>query len=239
MALIVRVPLILSVAMGIHISLTSPTPTTPKNRRVMGDYPGALFMSILILKYACWAHAAIEVVIIVISALAHQAGPGSAFARWSQESFMAFLLPNGNIFLSRGRMFSGLSVVLGSVIRYLCYRELGRHFTYHVTVLKKHRLVTTGLYAIVRHPAYTGGNLVQVGLVFWHTASGAWLRESGVYKVKVAWLVLLPSLASVVSILVMYARRPLVEDKVLKKEFGKEWEEWTERVPYRLFPGIY
>lgn len=42
--------LIVSVAVGVHISLTSPTPTTPKNRRVIGDYPGILYVAVLILK---------------------------------------------------------------------------------------------------------------------------------------------------------------------------------------------
>jgi hypothetical protein len=42
--------LIISVAVGIHVSLTSPTPTAPKNRRVMGDYPGILYIALLILK---------------------------------------------------------------------------------------------------------------------------------------------------------------------------------------------
>jgi hypothetical protein len=26
---------------------------------------------------------------------------------------------------------------------------------------------------------------------------------------------------------------------VIKREFGKEWEEWATRVPYMLIPGIY
>lgn len=33
--------------------------------------------------------------------------------------------------------------------------------------------------------------------------------------------------------------RTRVEDEVLKKEFGKEWEEWSTRVRWRLCPGVY
>lgn len=29
-----------------------------------------------------------------------------------------------------------------------------------------------------------------------------------------------------------------VEDQVLRKEFGKEWEEWAQTVRYKFIPGI-
>jgi protein-S-isoprenylcysteine O-methyltransferase Ste14 len=80
---------------------------------------------------------------------------------------------------------------------------------------------------------------MQVGLVVWHASSGAWLRESKVYTKTATWLVIFPALYAVGSILAMYYRRPIVEDEMLKKEFGKKWDEWAKKVPYRLVPGIY
>jgi protein-S-isoprenylcysteine O-methyltransferase Ste14 len=29
------------------------------------------------------------------------------------------------------------------------------------------------------------------------------------------------------------------ENTMMKKEFGKEWEEWAKNVPYQLVPGVY
>lgn len=29
------------------------------------------------------------------------------------------------------------------------------------------------------------------------------------------------------------------EDGALKKEFGKEWDEYAQRVPYCVLPGVY
>lgn len=147
--------------------------------------------------------------------------------------------PTPQIRLTPSRVVGGLSVVVGSAIRYLCYRELGRHFTYHVALLQNHSLVTTGPYSLVRHPAYAGGYLVHIGLIIWHASSGSWLRESGLHRTFLAWGVLFPALSAVGWILVIYFRRPIVEDKMLKKEFGKKWEEWAKVVPYRLVPGIY
>ena len=54
-----------------------------------------------------------------------------------------------------------------------------------------------------------------------------------------AWFILFPALGAVGWILVIYSRRPIVEDELLKKEFGKKWEEWVNAVPYRIVPGIY
>jgi protein-S-isoprenylcysteine O-methyltransferase Ste14 len=33
--------------------------------------------------------------------------------------------------------------------------------------------------------------------------------------------------------------RLLQEDEVLKKSFGKEWDEWASRVRWRIMPGVY
>ena len=29
------------------------------------------------------------------------------------------------------------------------------------------------------------------------------------------------------------------EDIALRDQFGKKWDDWAERVPYSIFPGIY
>ena len=33
-------------------------------------------------------------------------------------------------------------------------------------------------------------------------------------------------------------RRCEEEDEALKKEFGQQWNEWSEKVPYAILPGI-
>jgi len=34
-------------------------------------------------------------------------------------------------------------------------------------------------------------------------------------------------------------KRTVVEDGMLKKQFGNEWDEWAERVKYRVVPGVF
>jgi len=33
--------------------------------------------------------------------------------------------------------------------------------------------------------------------------------------------------------------RMSVEDDILRKQFGAEWDNWAKRVPYRVIPGVY
>lgn len=52
-------------------------------------------------------------------------------------------------------------------------------------------------------------------------------------------MIVLPAVVSVGLTLLMYFRRPGVEDDLMRKEFGKKWEEWAKVVRYRLIPGVY
>jgi protein-S-isoprenylcysteine O-methyltransferase Ste14 len=45
-------------------------------------------------------------------------------------------------------------LALGLTIRLLAYVQLGRFFTYDIRVGEGQKLVTTGIYSIIRHPAY-------------------------------------------------------------------------------------
>ena len=61
-----------------------------------------------------------------------------------------------------------LVTILGGLIRYKCYRALGRMFTFEMSIRKNHKLITSGPYAIVRHPSYVGVILVASGLMLIH-----------------------------------------------------------------------
>ena len=161
---------------------------------------------------------------------------------WSNQ-VIALLLPNGKhpryIRLTPISTFAMILMVLGAAIRYSCFRELGRNFTFHVTLVKNHKLITTGPYSIVRHPAYTGGILLNVGQVIWYAARGSWLRESMFYQMKLSWLLIAPVMLSIFLPVFYIPYRIPVEDDTLKRQFGKSWDEWAKAVPYRLLPGIY
>jgi len=73
------------------------------------------------------------------------------------------------------------------------------------------KVVTSGVYSIVRHPQYLGGLLAHVGISF----------------LLSAWLSLLFT-PLVVVLLYVVSRK---EEEELIKEFGKEYEDYKKKVP--------
>lgn len=137
-------------------------------------------------------------------------------------------------------MVGWLMLAAGACIRATCYHHLGRFFTFELALRENHQLVTTGPYAVVRHPAYTGSVLALVGMAvmqlgpgsWWADVAGMWSTPAGVV-LGCAWLGLL----SIIPVGIV--ARTAAEDKVLHKEFGQQWEAWAQNTPYRLVPGIF
>jgi len=73
------------------------------------------------------------------------------------------------------------------------------------------KIVTTGVYSIVRHPQYLGGLLAHVGISF----------------LLSAWYSLLSTPLMVVLIYLISRK----EEEELIKEFGKEYEDYKKKVP--------
>ncbi len=89
-----------------------------------------------------------------------------------------------------------------------------------VKVAETHRtdkIITTGAYSIVRHPQHLGALLAHVGISFLFSA----------------WYSLLFTPLMVVLIYLLSKK----EEKELIKEFGKEYEDYTKKVPM-LIPKL-
>ncbi|KAF9478554.1 hypothetical protein BDN70DRAFT_933264 [Pholiota conissans] len=218
-------------------------PPPPKERRKLNDFSAVLAKSIQVFKYSCWIHCLIETITLVLPVLSQKSNQSSTIT-WATNAFFEGFLhsaseENKAIFFPPLRVLGALFVLSGSTIRYLCYRELGRHFTFQVALLDDHFLITTGPYGIVRHPSYIGGMTMNIGMLMWHATPGSWLLQSKFYTKPVAWLGIIPTLFSLSMLISIEILRPRMEDEMLKKEFGKKWDEWASRVPYRLVPGVY
>ncbi|KAH9474824.1 putative protein-S-isoprenylcysteine O-methyltransferase [Psilocybe cubensis] len=232
-----KIPAILLTAFGVHICAQSPTPVIPENERKMKDGVLDIQIGSLIVKSAFWIHSAVELFIIGGAAIC----PEST----SYQQALQYLLPVGHgsdrIYLSPFTAIAALLIVVGATIRYLCYQELGRHFTFQVTVLKGHKLVTTGPYSYARHPAYTGSAMAIAGIVMWCLAQGSWLRESYVQAGGDWTVILIPAVAVAFTLafVINVLRRIPTEDRLLREQFGEEWEVWASAVPYRMIPFVY
>lgn len=84
---------------------------------------------------------------------------------------------------------------------------------------RDHKVIDTGPYRFVRHPGYTG---IIVGFIL----SAPFLLGS--------WWAFVPAIVSVASLVV----RTVLEDRVLHAELTG-YEEYAQRVRYRLIPGIW
>ncbi|KAI0770031.1 hypothetical protein C8Q74DRAFT_1202021 [Fomes fomentarius] len=131
-----------------------------------------------------------------------------------------------------------LLCAVGGIIRILCYRALGRHFTFELSLRKDHKLVTDGPYSIVRHPSYTALIMVTIGTLLCLTGSGSWLAESGLMRTLVGRLLVVAWATEVAWIPVVMIMRVGTEDDILRREFKEGWETWSMRTPYKLIPGL-
>lgn len=128
---------------------------------------------------------------------------------------------------------------IGGIIRITSYRLLGRLFTYELSIRPNHQLVTSGLYSLVRHPSYTGSLLEGIGAGLCVLGPGSWMRECGIWETKVGKCLAFTWIGFVTFTLGNMALRTTNEDQFLRNEFGKEWDEWAEKVPYKMIPGIF
>jgi protein-S-isoprenylcysteine O-methyltransferase Ste14 len=81
-----------------------------------------------------------------------------------------------------------------------------------------HRLVTSGPYAVVRHPLYSGFFVAATGgVLLWQTWTAVFFLAIGL----------------------VFLARAVREERALANQFGAEWEEYRRRTPMflpRLFP---
>jgi protein-S-isoprenylcysteine O-methyltransferase Ste14 len=99
--------------------------------------------------------------------------------------------------------------------------------------------VTSGPYSVVRHPSYVGAVLALIGIMLSHLGPGSWARECVAFggmsrTLSWIWIWIFGGFVSVAAI-----TRAKKEDELLRTEFGKEWEEYREKVPWKFIPGVY
>lgn len=111
-------------------------------------------------------------------------------------------------------------IVVGVIIRCAAVITLRHAFTHNVQISDDQHLIQTGLYHLVRNPAYTGSIISLIGVTF-------------VYRSVIA------TLSVFIICAICYGARIHVEETALKAQFGSEFSNYCQNVKYRLFPHIY
>lgn len=145
-----------------------------------------------------------------------------------------------DFYLTSPFVFGSLLLYIGTFLRYLCYRTLGRHFTFQLSLQKEHKLVTEGPYAFVRHPSYLGMTIALLGQVVAQMFSpGTWWIESGMWRTSEGQMFGAIWLAFSAFIAWALLSRVPKEDLMLKMEFKEEWMNWARKTRYAVIPYVW
>ncbi|KAI0664807.1 ICMT-domain-containing protein [Cubamyces menziesii] len=241
---LLKVPILLGVAACHHATLKPPHSSEPLKMHKefrLSDYltSGTTFQLVaaMIMRETLIGLSVTEAATI----LAREFSPG--YCAHLAEQARALLYPNTHypLDLHATPMFlTGTALTfLGCTLRLSCYRALGRFFKWQSTVEDDHELITTGPYAVVRHPSYTALLLISIGAPLALLGPGSYARETGFVDTlwgKAVLTALFGSLATVTGALIL---RIGEEDEELQKKFGGEWLAWSSRTPYKLIPYVY
>jgi protein-S-isoprenylcysteine O-methyltransferase Ste14 len=137
------------------------------------------------------------VAVLVVSALDHRLG-------WSHVPTSVVVL--GNILVALGLGIAQVVVLQNS------------YAAATIIVETDQKVVTTGLYGLVRHPMYVGALIMMMGTAL----------ALGSYWGLLAVAVALPVLAARID----------DEEKMLRQELDG-YDEYTQKVHYRLVPGVW
>lgn len=118
------------------------------------------------------------------------------------------------------------SIVIGAITMLLAlwvfrrsHKELGRNWSITLEIREKHKLVSSGPYAFVRHPMYTSFLLIALGQAF----------------LLANWVA---GLAGLVGFSILFFLRVTKEERMMLENFGPEYRDYMERTK-RLIPYLY
>lgn len=139
---------------------------------------------------------------------------------WSVRRVPFTPMASGNKLLEVIAAVVAIVAAVGSVlIIKAAVQTLGKEWSVTARLVEGHKLATTGPYAYVRHPIYTGmlGMLLATGLAVSH------------------WL---PLIAALIVFFIGTMIRVRSEEGLLREAFGPEFENYARRVP-AIVPGLY
>ncbi|MDZ8183258.1 MAG: isoprenylcysteine carboxylmethyltransferase family protein [Nostoc sp. ChiSLP02] len=124
-----------------------------------------------------------------------------------------------DIAVDRSLTVTGIILICAAIIvSQVAIKTLGKFFD-RLTIKSDHRLVTDGIYSLIRHPIYTSYILLFLG--FCIMLQSLW--GSGLLlMVCVVW----------------FGNRIAIEEQMLEERFGEEYQSYSQQTK-RLFPYIY
>ncbi|KAG1873577.1 hypothetical protein DFJ58DRAFT_903574 [Suillus subalutaceus] len=242
---LLKIPLVLSSAIAVHVAVTAPHSASteelrPPTQTLISSYirkikyPSQTISGSVNIQGLYWVEAMVEIAAILARRIDSSKIPPVLRAASEALSTLTDVPITPSFLVGCGLVTSG------GFIRWLCYRTLGRYFTFLLSVRHDHRLITTGPYGIVRHPSYTGMMMLCLGIIILHGSRNSWLRASGVSaRIPGVLPVVIAGTSLCTAVNFALFLRVKREDRMMHSAFGEEWEAWARKVKYRIIPGVY
>lgn len=177
-----------------------------------------------------WWMAAAAMVLPFLDVVQRTLGPKQWVSRATTERLVLAVFEIGTvvawIVFARGRwgildepdtavaIAGSLLALTGALLAAWAKARLGRLFSPQLGVQKDHSLVTTGPYAVVRHPIY-------LGIIDFIIGSALYFNDLGLLVVGLLFVV-------------YFAAQIRVEERQFAAHFGDEWREYRQRTPALL-----
>ncbi|KAF9329773.1 hypothetical protein BG006_007187 [Podila minutissima] len=135
-------------------------------------------------------------------------------------------------------IITSVAGILGSLFRIWAMYTLDRFFTFKIMIRSDHRLVKTGPYRYLLHPAYTG---LTIGIMSITLTTN---YDGGVWSTLVTPYMPVSFLgeAFFVGLFVVISKvhwdRIQGEEKMMADHFGPEWKAYARR-RYRMLPFVF
>jgi protein-S-isoprenylcysteine O-methyltransferase Ste14 len=127
----------------------------------------------------------------------------------------------------------------GTRVRMAAFTALGRLFVFDIALRDKHTLITTGPYAIVRHPAYAGWAVLLAGQTLCLFGPGSWWAESGIAQTVLGRALAAGWALTALRTVVLFCTLPFKEERMLRKAFGKEYAAYAQNTPHMFVPRVW
>jgi protein-S-isoprenylcysteine O-methyltransferase Ste14 len=135
-----------------------------------------------------------------------------------RKPFTPFLASSRLMTVAAGLM--AILVAVGSVMLIMAaVNTLGKEWSVTARLVEGHKLATSGVYAYLRHPIYTGmlGMLLATGVAY-----GTWVAL----------------VAALVIFFIGTMIRVRSEERLLREAFGQNFDDYAQRVS-AIVPGLY